>query len=86
MIAAECIFLTENHKFNDKHELIRLQGSVGEAVTIEDNVWIGMRCIILPGVRIGAGAIIAAGSIVTKDVDSYCVFGGNPARLIKERC
>jgi acetyltransferase-like isoleucine patch superfamily enzyme len=53
-------------------------------VKIEDNVWIGMCCIILKGVNIGKGAVVAAGSVVTKDVQSMTLVGGNPARFIKE--
>ena len=53
-------------------------------VIIEDNVWIGCRCIILKGVRIGKGAIVAAGAIVTKDVPSYTIVGGVPARVLRE--
>ncbi|MDO4161691.1 MAG: DapH/DapD/GlmU-related protein [Pseudomonadota bacterium] len=52
---------------------------------IEDGVWIGMRSMIMPGVRLGEGCIIAAGSIVTKDVAPYTIVGGNPAALIKRR-
>ena len=52
-------------------------------VIIENDVWIGMNCIILKGVTIGSGAVIAAGSIVIKDVDSNSVYAGNPARKIK---
>ena len=51
-------------------------------VYIEDNAWIGCRCIILKGVRIGKGAIIAAGSVVTKDVPPWTIFGGVPARQL----
>ncbi len=50
---------------------------------IGDNVSIGMRSIIMPGVTIGDGAVIAAGSVVTKDVEPYAVVGGNPAKVIK---
>ena len=52
-------------------------------VYIEDNVFIGARCIILKGVRIGHGSVIGAGSVVTKDVPSMCIVAGNPARIIK---
>jgi len=52
-------------------------------VTIEDDVWIGLRSIILKGVTIGRGAVVAAGSIVTKDVPPMTLVGGNPARVIK---
>lgn len=54
-------------------------------VVIEDDVWIGCRAIILKGIRVGRGAIVAAGSIVTKDVPPYSVVGGVPARILFER-
>ena len=53
-------------------------------VVIGDNVWIGDKATILPGVTIGDGAVIAANAVVTKDVPAYCVVGGNPARIIKQ--
>lgn len=56
----------------------------GKPVTIGDNVWIGGRAIITPGVTIGNNAIIAAGSVVTQDVPANTLVGGNPARLIKQ--
>lgn len=52
-------------------------------VTIEENVWIGDKVTILPGVTIGKGAVIAANAVVTKDVPSYSVVGGNPAVVLK---
>jgi len=52
-------------------------------ITIEDHVWIGMRSMIFKGVTIGQGAVVAAGSIVTKDVPPRTLVGGNPARVIK---
>ncbi len=52
---------------------------------IGDGVWIGMRAMIMPGVMIGEGAVVAAGSIVTKDVAPYTIVGGNPARPIRKR-
>ena len=54
-------------------------------VVIGDDVWIGQRVVILPGIKIGSHSIIGAGSVVTKDVDKYSVVAGNPARLIKQR-
>ena len=55
----------------------------GKPVTIGHNVWIGGRSVILPGITIGDGAIIAAGSVITKDVPANTIYGGNPAQLIR---
>jgi serine acetyltransferase len=52
-------------------------------VIIDDEVWIGTNAVIMSGVKIAKGAVIAAGSVVTKDVPPYAVCGGNPARIIK---
>lgn len=54
-------------------------------VVVEDDVWIGHGCVVLSGVRIGAGAIVAAGSVVTKDVPRCAIVGGNPAKVIRMR-
>lgn len=53
--------------------------------TIANDVWIGYEAVIMPGVKIGNGAIVAAKSVVTKDVPPYTIVGGNPARLIRSR-
>lgn len=50
-----------------------------------NDVWIGRESVIMPGVKIGDGAIVAAYSVVTKDIPAYTVWGGNPARFIKNR-
>ena len=74
---------------NDSHNssidpVTRISGKINDApVYIGNNVWIGMRSIIMKGVHIGDNSIIAAGSIVTKNVPSNQLFGGNPAKLIK---
>lgn len=54
-------------------------------VVIDDDVWIGSRVTILPGVHIGKGSIIGAAAVVTHDVEPYTIVGGNPAKLIKKR-
>jgi acetyltransferase-like isoleucine patch superfamily enzyme len=59
--------------------------TVGGPVTIEDYAWVSCRVVILPGVRIGRGAVVAAGAVVTKDVPPYAIVGGVPARVIGER-
>lgn len=56
-----------------------------EPVTIEDNVWIGAKAIILTGVKLGEGCVIGAGSIVTKDIPAYSIAVGSPAKVVKKR-
>ena len=74
-----------NHKYNDVSKKIIDQGYFpSESVIIEDNVWIGACSIILPGVKVGKHSVVAAGSVVTKDVLPYTVVGGNPAKIIKK--
>lgn len=68
---------------NEKpEERINTFGDSSEII-IADNVWIGANCIILPGVKIGEGSIIAAGSVVVKEIPPFCIAGGNPAVFIK---
>jgi acetyltransferase-like isoleucine patch superfamily enzyme len=55
------------------------------AITLGHDVWIGARAIILSGVTIGTGAVVAAGAVVTKDIPPYAIVGGNPARIIRKR-
>jgi len=57
----------------------------GGDVTIGSRVWIGYRAVILPGVKIGDGAVVGAGAVVTKDVEAFAIVAGNPARKIGER-
>ncbi|MGN1359824.1 MAG: DapH/DapD/GlmU-related protein [Kiritimatiellia bacterium] len=54
-------------------------------ITIGANCWVAGRAIVMPGVKVGDGAVVAAGAVVTKDVDPWTVVGGNPARVIKKR-
>lgn len=54
------------------------------SILIEDDVWIGMGSIVLPGCKLGRGAIVGAGSVVTKDVPPYTIVAGNPAKIIRE--
>ena len=80
-----CIYVT-NHAFDRTDIPMNLQGfTPEEPVVIEDDVWIGTRVVILPGVHIGTGAVLGACSVVTKDVPDYAVVGGNPARILKMR-
>lgn len=86
MIAPEVYILHSGHAYASKEITMRFQGEKYYPQTIiEDDVWIGARAIINPGKKIGQGAIVAAGSVVTKDVDPYTIVGGNPAKFIKNR-
>ena len=86
MMGPECIIYTRNHEFSDIHVPMNKQGfSEERPVVIGDDVWIGGRVTILPGVIIGKGAIVGAGAVVTKNVPEYAVVGGNPAKVLKYR-
>ena len=86
MMGPECFIYTRNHKFDSLDRPMCFQGfDTYKPVTIGDDVWIGGRVIILPGVNIGEGAIIGAGSVVTKNVEPYTVVAGNPAKVLKKR-
>jgi acetyltransferase-like isoleucine patch superfamily enzyme len=73
-----------NHNFADTSRRIDEQGISTNPVVIGDDVWIGANAVILPGVTIGRHVVVAAGAVVTKDVPSYCVVAGVPAKVIKE--
>lgn len=81
-IGPKCLFETLNHSLKCTPEGFRPGKSKG--IVVEDNVWIGACAIILPGVRIGKGSVVAAGAVITKDVPPYSVVAGIPARVIKE--
>ncbi|MEG0297586.1 MAG: DapH/DapD/GlmU-related protein [Clostridium sp.] len=86
MMGQQVHIYTRNHEF-EKVDIPMIEQGESEMkqVIIGDDVWIGTRAIILPGVKIGNGVIIGAGSIVTKDVENYAVVAGNPAKVIKYR-
>lgn len=76
----------DDHRFDIIGETIWNSGRGDEyKIIVEDDVWIGNGAIILSPVRIGRGAIIAAGSGVTEDIPQYAVVAGNPARVLKMR-
>lgn len=82
MIAEEVkIFDNNSHGIHYQHRVMTDKDTA--PVILEDHVWIGMNSIVLKGVRIGKGAVVAAGSVVTKDVPPMVVVGGNPASIIK---
>ena len=74
-----------NHRFADPDTPIIRQGMDNKPITIEDDVWVAGRAIIMAGVTVGKGAVIGAGAVVTKDVPPYAIVAGVPARVIKSR-
>ena len=85
LIGPNVVLRSNNHSFKNVNETIISQGMTEGQIIIENNVWIGSNCVILPNCKIGYGAIIAAGAVVTEDVEDYCIVGGIPAKLIKRR-
>ncbi len=75
----------ENHNFEDLSELIKWQGTTRQGIDIGENCWIGSKVTILDGVVIGAGCVIAAGSVVTKSFPKNSIIAGVPAKVIKSR-
>lgn len=84
MIAANSYIINNDHEIYQNLSP-KLSGHITRNIIIEDNVWIGANCVILKGVKIGEGAIIGAGSIVTKDIKPYSINVGNPCKMIKFR-
>lgn len=85
LIGPGVVIYSQNHRYEKRDLLINSQGYVLKSVTIEDNVWIAANSIILPGVTIGRGSVIGSGSVVTRDVPSYSVVAGSPAKVIRLR-
>ena len=86
IIASNVAFVGGDHKIDNISVPIRFSGIENDLpIIIEDDVWIGHGAILLNGITIHTGAVIAAGAVVTKDVPSMAVFGGVPAKLIRYR-
>ncbi len=84
-IAARASLLSVNHVFDNPEIPIYQQGLDLDKIVVDDDVWIGMNSVILAGVKIGKGAIIAAGAVVTKDVPEFAIVGGTPAKVLRYR-
>jgi len=84
LIGPDVLIINNNHSLRPD-ELIRNQENITASIIIGNDVWIGAKSTILPGVVIGDGAVIAAGSIVNKNVEAYSIVGGVPAKFIKYR-
>ena len=81
----ECMIITSIHNYDKGNAIPYDDTIISKDVIIEDNVWLGNRVIILPGVRLGEGSIIQAGSVVVNDIPKYAIAGGHPAKVFKNR-
>ncbi|RFB88953.1 hexapeptide transferase [Rhizobium leguminosarum bv. trifolii] len=84
-IASHASIVGFNHGFDDPDRPIHRQGVVSIGIVIGDDVWIGANCVILDGVTIGNGAVIAAGAVVTQDIPALSIAGGVPAKVLRRR-
>lgn len=85
LIGQNVVIRASDHEFSSIDLPIREQGHTGGVIVIEDDVWIGANSVVTRNVRICAHSVIAAGSVVTKDVRPYSIVGGVPAKLIRMR-
>lgn len=86
MMGPEVVIYTSGHR-HDRTDLPMMEQGADEPrpVTIGDDVWIGRRVMIMPGVTVGDGVIIGAGAVVTKDIPDYSIAAGVPAKIVKSR-
>lgn len=84
ILAQHIVISGLNHGYEDIFRPISQQPCEVKPIVIEDDCWIGANSVITAGVRIGKHAVVAAGSVVTKDVPPYSIVAGNPARIIKQ--
>ncbi len=85
MIGHGSQLITAGHGIPDEQGKMRTADPVTAPITIADDAWLGASAIILPGVTVGEGAIVAAGAVVTKSVEPFTVVGGVPASVIRHR-
>ena len=85
LIGPNVVLRSNNHSFETSKIPVIDQGMNEGEIFINDDVWIGSNAVILPNCKIGKGVIVAAGAVVTSDVESYSIVGGVPANLIKKR-
>lgn len=85
MIAPNCMIVGGNHNFQQTDVPMISQGHTSLGIEIEEDVWIGANSVITDGVKISTGAVVAAGSVVTRDVLPFSIVGGVPAKEIKKR-
>lgn len=86
LMGPEVVIYSSMHAYDDLNIPIMMQGAKEiKPVTIGNDVWVGLRAVIMPGVKIGNHVIIGSGAVVTHDVPDYAVVGGVPAKVIRYR-
>lgn len=85
MMAPRCAFIANNHQYSDRNIPMNRQGVENKKIIVGNDVWIGYGAIILAGVELEEGCIVAAGAVVTQSVPRYAIVGGVPAKIIKYR-
>lgn len=85
IIGPNVVIRASDHAHESADKPIRDKGHTGGSIVIEDDVWVASNCVILRNLRIGAHSIVAAGGVVTKDVEPYSIVAGVPAKLVSYR-
>ncbi|AFZ34031.1 hexapeptide repeat-containing transferase [Stanieria cyanosphaera PCC 7437] len=85
LIASHCSIYAHNYIFSDPNKTIKEQGFVSKGIAIEDDCWLGSGVKVVDGVTIGKGSVIAAGSVVMKNIPPYSIAAGFPAKVIAKR-
>ncbi len=83
MLAQNIVLSGLNHQYEDPNVPISQQPCTTAVIVVENEVWIGANAVITAGTCIGRHSVVAAGSVVTKNVDPYTIVGGNPAKVLK---
>jgi len=83
LIASNCVITSLSHSYQQKD--LRHAPAISKKVIIGSDVWMGAGAIVMPGITIGNGAVVGAGSVVTRDVPENAIVVGNPAKLVKYR-
>ncbi len=84
LLAQNIVLSALNHGYTDIRKPIRVQPVNTQPIHISEGSWIGANALVLPGIHIGKNSVVAAGSVVTKDVPDYSVVVGNPARIVRQ--
>ena len=85
LVGFESVLITFTHASNDPYRPVHHQGTVQGPIAVGSNAWLGARCLVLPGARVGNSSIVGAMSVVTSDIPDGTVAAGIPAKTIRNR-